>query len=933
MAVPLLKTKLYIPPVRPGERVVSRPRLLERLDQGIRSGCKLTLISAPAGFGKTTLVSEWVHQADEPTAWLSLDESDSDPTRFWSYAIAALQTVCPGIGEATLTVLHAPRPQPLPIEALLIDLINEIVAAGSTPLFLVLDDLHVVTAPQIHEGVTFLLDHLPPHVHLILATRADPPWPLARLRARGEMTELRTRDLRFTLKEVTAFLNNVMGLGLSGADIATLDARAEGWIAGLQMAALSMRGRTDAAGFLRAFSGSHRYILDYLTEEVLGRQAGDVQAFLLRTSILDRMTAPLCDAIMSAADPAQPDWNSQATLAQLDRANLFLIPMDDERRWYRYHHLFADLLRGHLRQTQPGLEPVLRRRASEWHEGQGLIAEAVSYALAAGDIERVARLVEGNAFATIEYGELDTLLGWLNALPRQAVHARPWLCIAYAWALVYAGQIEQAGSLLENARDGLHKLTPDDAQEASGHIAAIRAYGMWVKGDSPRAVEHAREALDRLSDRHLTARSLAATVLGGSLIECADLPAAEHALSQAVETAQAAGDAHTVLQAVSFLAGLFIQQGRLRRAAALCRDALHLTNDCATQDQPPLPAAGNTYGVLSEVLCEWNDLEAAVRIGREGVALGRQWGQADTMTFCSKQLAFVLSEAGDVNGALEAVAEAKRVAGRVSRWFGAIVAMVEAEVHLDCGDIAAVVRWAEDGEAQPDDQNLIQNRQAYTLLSRLLIAQGRLEEATHLLERLMRQCEDIGAIGHLIKVLVQHAIAWEAQGKTGRALASLQRALSLAAPEGYVRTFIREGAPMDRLLSEILDAQQRESQILAQSHGLSGSAQQQGRQAAAQGGTADYAHKLLAALRNEMGNASIRGRTAEPPRPPLVEPLSARELEVLRSLRTPLSLRDIASELYVSVNTIRSHVKRIYAKLDVHSRAEAVDRAEELGLL
>jgi LuxR family maltose regulon positive regulatory protein len=931
VATPLLNTKLYIPPIRSG--LVPRPRLIERLDAGIRQGCKLTLISAPAGFGKTTLVSEWVHRADVPVAWLSLDEADNDPPRFWSYTVAALQTVRPGIGEPVLTTLRAPHPQPSPVEALLTGLINEIVAVDSLPTVLILDDLHAITAPQVHEGVTFLIDHLPPQMHLILTTRADPPWPLARLRARSEMIELRTKDLRFTLEEATAFLNDVMGLDLSGEDIATLDTRAEGWIAGLQMAALSMQGQADTAGFIQGFGGSHRYILDYLMEEVLSRQESATQEFLLRTSILDRMTAPLCDAILVEADRGPSTWNSQSTLARLDRANLFLIPMDDERRWYRYHHLFADLLRGRLRRTQPDLEPVLRRRASEWHEEQGLIAEAVSYALAAGDVERVAHLVEDNAFAMLEYGELGTLLGWLNALPRQAVHVRPWLCVAYAWALVYAGQIEKAGPLLENARDGLHGLTPDDAQDASGHIAAIRAYGMWVKGDSPGAVEHAREALERLSDKRVIAQSLAATVLGSGLTECADLPAAERALSQAVEAGQAAGDAHSTLLAVSFLAGLFVQQGRLRRAAALCRDALYLTNDYATQGGPPLPAAGNAYGVLSEVLCEWNELEAAVRIGREGVALGRQWGQADTMTFCSKQLALVLSEAGDVNGALEAIEQAKRVASRVSRWFGTIVAMVEAEVHLNCGNIAAVVRWAEGRGASPDDQDLIQNHQAYTLLSRLLIAQGRSDEATQLLERLMRQCEEIGAIGSLIEALVQHAMALEIRGKTGQALASLQRALFLAAPEGYVRTFIREGAPMGRLLSQILEAQQKRSQTPAQSCGLSGEAQQQPRQAAARGDTADYARKLLAALENEGANVSIRHRAAEPPHPPLVEPLSARETEVLHLIRTSLPLREIASELYVSVNTIRSHVKRIYAKLNVHSRAEAVERAEELGLL
>jgi LuxR family maltose regulon positive regulatory protein len=422
---PLLATKIYIPPPRPG--LVSRPRLIRRLDEGLRLGHRLTLVSAPAGFGKTTLLSEWCAGCGRPVAWLSLDEGDNDPARFLAYLVAALQTVEVDIGAGVVAALQSPQPPSM--EAGLTLLINEMTTI-SDPFALVLDDYHLITAQPIQDGLTFLLDHLAPQMHLCIAGRADPPLPLARLRARGQLTELRAADLRFTPGEAAAFLNTSVGLNLSNAEVAALDARTEGWIAGLQMAALSMRGRQDLPGFIRAFTGTHRFVLDYLVEEVLEQQSPGIQRFLLKTSVLERLAAPLCDAVTAGSD-------SRTILGQLDRDHLFLIPLDNERRWYRYHHLFADLLRSRLKQTDPDRAPILRRRASEWYEQHGLIVDAVSHAFAAGDIGQVARLVEGNVLAMMGHGELTTVMRWLDGLPAGMVRSRPWLSIARAWALCH----------------------------------------------------------------------------------------------------------------------------------------------------------------------------------------------------------------------------------------------------------------------------------------------------------------------------------------------------------------------------------------------------------------------------------------------------------------------------------------------------------------
>ncbi len=906
MSISLLQTKLYIPPIRP--EWVSRPRLIEQLNAG--ADRKLMLITAPAGFGKTTLLSEWVAACEWPVAWLALGEGDNDSARFWAYFIAALQTIHAGIGEADLAALQSP--QALSGEGLLTGLINDITKIRD-PFTLVLDDLHTITAPQINQALASLLDNLPPPMHLVISSRADPPWPLARMRANREMIELRSDDLRFTRDEAATFLNSVMGLKLSAEAIVALDARTEGWIAGLQMAALSMQGRQDVNAFIKAFSGSHRFVLDYLVEEVLDQQSSDIQDFLLQTSILERMTGPLCDAVTGSSD-------SQTTLIQLDRSNLFLIPLDDERRWYRYHHLFADLLRSRLEQRRPDQVPALHCRASEWYEEKGLIAEAVGYALAANDIERVVRLVAGDALAMIYHGELGTLVGWLDALPDEAVRSQPWLCVAHAWTLAQAGKFDVVEPLLKEAEKALVGLdehiegpvrsdaslwtTQSEAEgrRLVGHIAAIRAYAAALRGEISRAAELAREALEHLPADDLMVRGYTTTLLGTLLRSSGDLVAAAEASAEALVISQAAGNSHLAAVVLCDLAALHFLQGQLHKTAAACQDAQQIAGKYARQVGRPLPIMGYAYIRLSAVLREWNDLETATRYAREGLELCRQWGQADVLVYGYIEVARVLQAIGDADGALDAIQKGERIASNVSSWPGIHVAAQQARLWLAQGNLEAASRWAQESWASIDDKLGFQHLFRYIALARVLIAQGAFDEAVGLLARLLEMAEAAGATAYMIEILVLQTLALRALGKVDQAQVQLEHALSLAEPECYVRTFIDEGPPMAQLL----------------------------RQAIARGIAVNYAGKLLAALESESGDE----RQPTEPRPfPPIEPLSEREFEVLRLLTTHLSSTAIAQELFISVNTVRSHIKSIYGKLNVHSRKDAIQRAQELELL
>ena len=898
----LLATKLHRP--RPSANIVARSRLTGRLDAGLRNGHRLFLVVAPAGYGKTTVVTEWLDGADIPSAWLSLDEADNDPLRFFTYVAAALQ-------KALGLDLAHPLPEafpmtPQPPEAFVLPLINDL-AAADRPVLLALDDYHVITAGPVQEAMVFLLRRAPPNLHLVVLTRADPPFPLARLRVRERMTEIRDRDLRFTHEEMTAFLKSLHRLNLNVEQITALESRTEGWAAGVQLAALSLQGCSAeyAAQFISAFSGSHHYIVDYLFEEVLSRQPDTVREFLFQTSVLERMCAPLCDAILTKGSAGQAGTGktvttqaAQETLETLEHSNLFLVPLDDERRWYRYHHLFVDVLRQMQKSVcQPDQIAGLHGRASDWYRQNGLVAEAVHHALQAGDHARAAQTVEENAWSMVRHAELAILRGWIEALPSDSISARPWLRIYYAWALFFA-ESDAAEAQLNAVEEQMRAIgTAALPAEMEGHIAAIRAWIVYIRGDPDLAAVFSRQALQFCPQMDAAIRSGLMAILGDACAARNDWPGTAYAFAEAVELARSSGNVMIEVVSRTSLGALHGAMGRLREAEAIFQEALQT----ATRNRSPV--AGQAYACLARVYREWNDLASARFYAEKLIESSAMWGVVDSLACGHLFLATMLQAQDDIPGANQAMAQASQIMDehplelRSLPWLGA----TRARLWLGQGKLAKARQWAETRGLNAGGELFLRNEVEYLTLVHILLAEHRVDDAARLLSRLQTAIESTGRLGDLIVVLVLQAVVLNMQADISSALGKLGHAVRLARSEGYVRVFLDEGKPIESLLRIAATKWQDHDQLV-------------------------YVRKLLAAFADQ-SVSPVEGQR------PLAGILSERELEVLRLIAAGRSNQAVADELVIAIGTAKRHTANIFDKLDVRNRTEAVAKARQLNLL
>ncbi|NLC14543.1 MAG: AAA family ATPase [Chloroflexi bacterium] len=902
----LLATKVHVPPLH--GNLVNRAKLVERLNDGIAHGCRLTLVTAPAGYGKTTLLSEWQAQAELPVAWLSLEKAENTPARFWSYLVGALNTL-PLVQQANIgnAILKASQtPQPGSMEYQITELINQL-STLKEQVCLVLDDLHTLSESQIHQDLTFLIEHLPQNshsLHFVAISRMDPPWPLARWRARGELNELRATDLRFGYDETRQFLQGALQFKLSPQELSALQDRTEGWVAGLQMAAISMQARLKAQGpegvsvFIKTFSGSNRFILDYLLDEVINQQSEQVRSFMIETSILDQLSAPLCDTVIDKP-------GSQSFLDQLERTNLFLIPLDEEQHWYRYHNLFAEFLRKQMKQLFPKRIPQLHQRASDWYAENHMPSESIRHALAAGDIDRVHQAVAGNALAMVENAELFDVLRHFKELPAHQVSSNPWLCMAYAWAKAYADPSAGMDDLLKQAEIALVGVEKDsEKRHLTSHLTAIRAYLAWIKGEAELALEFAQCAMEDLPAEDWAARTHLLNIKGLALQYLGNLIEATQSFEEALVAGQKVGRVHEILYTSTNLAYARLLQSNLHEAFSLCQTALCKIEE-ADQSSQRFPVLTYAHATKSIILLEWNELESAAASARQAVALAEQWKQADALHFALTCLSQALGASGEFEEAFAVNQQATQLARTISPWFAQISAENEIMLLLAKGDVIAAADKFNGYRPTSDEDR---NNEPFFMEVSLLYQQDRFLDVISTLDRRLDDILEKGWTSLWIRLMPILALSLDALGRTEEALVVLERCLARAEPEGYIRIFVKRGAPMTTLLKSLRN----------------------------RGVSVEYTTKLLAAFQlpdeapkiGSTGSTPLSSLSAD-----LIEPLSERELDVLRFLNSHLSVPEIAREMLIAPSTLRTHIQNIFLKLNVHGRLEALQKARDLGLI
>jgi len=874
----LLATKLAIPQTCL-KRVVPRLRLNSELDAGMY--VPFTLITAPAGFGKTMLIGTWIQQRESKAAWVTLESKDDELVRFWRYVIAALERHQPVIGEQIEAWLQ--ELQPPNIEEMLTVLINALVALPHD-VMLVLDNYQVITAPSIHHSLTFLLEHVPPHFHLIIATRVDPPLPLARFRVRGDLVELRAADLRFTEDEAKSFLLQSTGIALLAEDIAELNRSTEGWAAGLQLAALSLQGRDDRAGiskFINTFTGTNRHVFNYLTEEVLVRLPKDVQAFLLSTSILEQLNASLCDMLTQQS-------NGQAMLEWLGQADLFLISLDDQQYWYRYYHLFTDLLRHHLQQKQPTLVPLLHLRASTWYEQHDMLVDAVTHAFAAGDLERAANLTERCALSLIERGDDALMSSWLAKLPETIISARPLLGFLSACTFLSTARFEE------------YERRAEQNTEMLSRVFDLRAYAALLRRDGSPALAYAQRPITLAPEEEQFIGGNAAFTLGKGLAT----------LTQGYRSSQKSYHMDMLLHATILLGDIQVMQGNLYEAVHTFRQLIRGASEKTLWHRM------TAHLRLCDIFREWNDLARAIEHWQQAMLLAKRSGQGDFATAAFPLLAARLAWArGEQKQVMAWFDKAEQSLQRLGEYHAHLAQILAYRVQflLARGDVASARRWSERYTSAEEGWDLSENDTWELMHARLSIAQGRIQEAVDLLEEMLQDAQAQRRVSSEIAILVLLVLAYHAQGNRQHAMQTLERVLARSEPGGYIRVFVDEGAVMGKLLAEYYSQSQKRSSDAQEVFSL------------------EYVHTVLRAFGSEAQSSIwINPQNGEDG---LIEKLSEREQEVLNLIAAGLSNHEIAQKLVVTVSTIKTHLNNIYAKLHVHTRLQAVTKAYDVGVL